>query len=232
MNNRDVVIRNSKAWDLEAEKGHWATKPITKEHFLHLKKEGFPISLTGKRPIPDAWLGDLTGKKVLCIACGGGQQSVLLAAKGAHVTSIENSPEQLNRDIVTSASFGLEIEGILGSMDDPRVYPNKKFDLVILGMGSQFVLSLDTVFPTAFDRLSDNGCFIGSFVNPICYIFDWESYELGQFVVRHKIPYSDLESITETERLKIIGVSSPLELGHSLEHIFGGLNKCGGAIVG
>lgn len=223
VNKKEVIERNSRAWDLEVNNRHWATLPLSEEKFRDLARQGFPISFTGLRPLPEKWLGDIKGKSVLCLACGGGQQTVLLAARGAKVTSLENSEKQLNSDIDTASLFGLNVHGILGSMDDPGAYPDEKFDIVVLGMGAQFLMSLPEVFSLIQSHLLPHGYFIGSFVNPICYLFDWKRYEEGDFVVRHRVPYSDIDAISEEERSDLLGEDSPIEFGHSLEEIFGGL---------
>ncbi len=44
-------------------------------------------------------LGDVAGKKVLCLAGGGGQQSAAFALLGANVTVFDLSDEQLEQEI-------------------------------------------------------------------------------------------------------------------------------------
>jgi 2-polyprenyl-3-methyl-5-hydroxy-6-metoxy-1,4-benzoquinol methylase len=46
---------------------------------------------------PDGHLGEITGKAVLCLAGGGGQQSAAFALLGATVTVVDLSEEQLHR---------------------------------------------------------------------------------------------------------------------------------------
>ena len=47
---------------------------------------------------PEGRLGEITGKDVLCLAGGGGQQSAAFALLGANVTVVDLSEEQLHRD--------------------------------------------------------------------------------------------------------------------------------------
>src|SRR3972149_5538370 len=42
-------------------------------------------------------LGDIRGKKVIDMGCGGGQNAVALAKMGAKVTAVDFSCEQINR---------------------------------------------------------------------------------------------------------------------------------------
>lgn len=224
---KSVSEINSKAWDIEVENEHWATIPISTEELEKLEQEGFPISLTGSRYLPTDWLGEVVGKDILCVACGGGQQTLLLALKGANVTSLDNSARQLDRDRESASKHQVVVETILGSMDSAQSYPNHQYDYIILGMGAQFVEDISKVFPLIQERLKTNGTFIGAFVNPVCYLFDWEAYENNKMEIKYKVPYSDLTSISQIERVRVIGEDSPVEFGHSLEQIFRGVTQAG-----
>ena len=227
-----IAQANARAWDEEVANNHWATAPLTDDEFRGAARNGFPVSLTGSRPVPDGWFGDLSGRHVLCIACGGGQQTVLLAARGAIVTSLENSTQQLQRDIDTCAKYGLALTAVEGSMDDMHMLSSSVFDMVVLGMGAQFVADTRPVFAHVRRVLTDDGVFIGAFVNPVCYVFDWAAQTVGRLEVRHKVPYSDLTSLPEEERLTLFGRDAPLEFGHSLEQVIGGLSAEGLCVTG
>src|SRR5690348_12552434 len=67
------------------------------------------IVLIGREPVDRSWLPtDLTGKDVLCLASGGGQQGPILAAARTRVTVFDDSPRQLGRDQMVAARGGLE----------------------------------------------------------------------------------------------------------------------------
>lgn len=227
-----IARANAQAWNVEVANRHWATVPLTDAQFQDAARIGFPLSLTGSRPIPDEWLGDLSGRRVLCVACGGGQQTVLLAARGATVTSLENSARQLQQDVDACARFGLELTAVEGSMDDMTSLPSATFDAVVLGMGAQFVADVRPVFTHVRRLLAPDGFFVGAFVNPVCYVFDWKAQRDGKLEVRHRVPYSDLTSLSEAERLSLLGPDAPLEFGHSLESIIGGLVTVGLSVDG
>src|SRR5439155_18933175 len=67
---------------------------------------------------PEGRLGELTGRRVLCLASGGGQQSVAFALLGAQVTVFDVSEEQLLRDQKAAAYYQFYIETVLGDMRD------------------------------------------------------------------------------------------------------------------
>ena len=66
----------------------------------------------------DGRLGDVAGKDVLCLACGGGQQSAAFALLGARVTVFDLSEEQLERDREAARHYGFDIKIIQGDMRD------------------------------------------------------------------------------------------------------------------
>jgi 2-polyprenyl-3-methyl-5-hydroxy-6-metoxy-1,4-benzoquinol methylase len=56
-------------------------------------------------------------KDVLCLACGGGQQSIAFALLEANVTVFDLSEAQLNRDR-EAAHFGVDIKILQGDIRD------------------------------------------------------------------------------------------------------------------
>ena len=93
----DIREHNRVAWDALAEKGDRWTVPVLREAIEAARKGLWDIVLTPTKPVPRSWL-DVTGRQVLCLASGGGQQGPILAAAGATVTVLDNSPKQLERD--------------------------------------------------------------------------------------------------------------------------------------
>ncbi len=64
---------NKIAWNKYVEDGIEWSLPVSdleiKEAFIGVSK----MFLTPTKPIPSEWLGNVKGKKVLCLASGGGQ---------------------------------------------------------------------------------------------------------------------------------------------------------------
>jgi hypothetical protein len=73
---------------------------------------------------------------------------------------------------------------------------------------------------------------LAGFCNPIIYIFDQELADEGVLQVRHKLPYSDLTSLSDEERAVYIEEQQPLEWSHTLQDQIGGQIEAGFAIVG
>ena len=68
--------------------------------------------------------------------------------------------------------------------------------------------------------LRKGGVLLAGFVNPVAFLFDDVlDPERRELVVRHRIPYSDLESLGVARSL---GSSKPLTFGHTLRDQIGG----------
>src|SRR5918992_1318947 len=94
----DIQGYNRGAWDKEVERGNQWTVPVAPAVIEAARQGRWEVLLTDTKPVPKEWFPDLAGLDVLCLASGGGQQAPVLAAAGANVTVLDNSPRQLAQD--------------------------------------------------------------------------------------------------------------------------------------
>src|SRR5205085_9644863 len=94
----DVLAYNRHAWDRQSARANRWTVPIGPEVIAAARRGEWQVVLTPTRPVPRHWFPPLAGLDVLCLASGGGQQAPVLAAAGAAVTILDNSPRQLAQD--------------------------------------------------------------------------------------------------------------------------------------
>lgn len=229
---KDIVSYNRHAWDQEVEKGCVWTLPVDSSVIARARNGDWKIVLTPTKPVPQEWFPPLAGKNVLCLACGGGQQGPILAATGAEVTVLDNSPRQLEGDRMVAQRDNLSLRTELGDMCDLSRFPSEYFDLILV-TGTCFVEDINVVWREAARVLKQSGILIAGCGNPLEYIFDLKAWNNGQFVVRHKIPYSDLEDLSEDERTElIVSKDEPMCVGHSLHDLIQGQIEAGLAIVG
>ena len=213
----DIIKHNSKAWDGEVKAGNIWTKPVTSEIIEDAKKGEWGIYLTPTKKVPREWFGDLNGKKVLCLASGGGQQGHILSAAGAEVTVFDNSKEQLKGDEYVAEREGFNIKTIQGDMRDLSYFEDEKFDLIVHPISNIFVDDILVVWKEAARVLKNNGTLVSGISNPINYIFDYKKLDKGIFEVKYSIPYSDLENLSKEEMDEFIEKNYPFEFGHTLE---------------
>ncbi|MDF1566016.1 MAG: methyltransferase domain-containing protein [Deltaproteobacteria bacterium] len=218
----DVLHHNKRAWNAEVEKGNEWTRPVTPEVIAAARAGEWSIVLTPTKAVPRDWFpGTLEGCELLGLASGGGQQCPVLAAAGARVTVIDNSPAQLQRDREVAKREGLSIRCEEGDMADLSRFADESFDLIVHPISNCFVPDVLPVWREAFRVLKPGGALLAGFNNPVIYLFDLEAYERGELIVRHRLPYSDLDLPPEEQRRFTEG-AEPLEFGHTLEDQLGG----------
>ena len=228
----DVAAINRDAWDHQVKSGCKWTVPVSSEEVAAAKAGDLRVVLTPIKPVPPDWFPNLTGCKVLCLASGGGQQGPLLAAAGAEVTVFDNSPQQLAQDRLVAEREGLQVETILGDMRDLSEFADQSFDLIFHPSSISFIPDVQPVFDEAFRVLKPRGAYLLGFCNPLIYIFDYDKYRTGQFEVRHPLPYSDTDSLTEAELSALRAENEPLCFGHTLDSLMGGQTAAGFQITG
>jgi len=213
----NLLEHNRTAWNEEVKKGNQWTIPATKEEIEKAKGGNYQIVLTPFKPVPEEWLGDIKGKRILCLASGGGQQGPILAAAGAKVTVFDNSDQQLKRDADAAKEYDLDIKTVQGNMQDLSCFSDQTFDLIVHPVSNCFIDDILPVWKESFRVLEVNGKMLSGFCNPILYMIDWEKADqANQYELVHAIPYSDLESLPPRVKKKYIKNKTVFEFGHSL----------------
>ncbi|MBN1266990.1 MAG: methyltransferase domain-containing protein [Anaerolineales bacterium] len=229
----DVRAYNRKAWDREVAGGNPWTIPVSHEEIEAARRGEWQIVLTPSVPVPRDWFPALDGCRVLCLASGGGQQGPILAAAGAQVTVLDNSPRQLQRDRDVAAREGLPIETIDGDMRDLHMFPDDSFDLIIHPVSNLFVPDIQPVWEESFRVLHPGGSLLSGFNNPVRYMFDLELEEKERILqVKYALPYSDMESLDKNARQKLLDAGEPLEFSHTLDAQIGGQLQAGFVLTG
>jgi SAM-dependent methyltransferase len=228
----DIREYNRAAWDQNVERQNKWTVPICTETVQRARQGEFELLLTPTKPVPMNWFPKLAGTQTLCLASGGGQQGPLLSAAGAVVTVFDNSPKQLEQDRLVANRDGLAIETVEGDMADLSMFADQSFDLIVHPVSNVFVPDVRPVWREAFRVLRHGGVLLAGFDNPVCHIFDVGLAEQGKLKVKYSLPYSDLTSLRDDERQKLMENGDPLEFGHLLEDQIGGQTDAGFAIVG
>jgi SAM-dependent methyltransferase len=228
----DIIDYNRRAWDGLVERGDQWTVPVGPGVIAAARTGNWHIVLTPHRPVPREWFPDLRRLKTLCLAGGGGQQGPVLAAAGAVVTVLDQSAKQLGQDRLVAAREWLSIDTVPGDMRDLGMFPEATFGLIVHPCSNTFVPDVRPVWREAFRVLAPGGTLLAGFVNPAAFLFDEDSAKKGVLVVRHRLPYSDAESLPAEERERLINAGEPLVFSHSLEDLIGGQIDAGFAITG
>ncbi|MBD3219610.1 methyltransferase domain-containing protein [bacterium] len=229
---RDPVRHNRAAWNQQAVAGSRWSNPVGSD-VIARAREGRPeIVLTPTRVVPDRWLGDLGGVRVLGLASGGGQQMPVLAAAGADVVSLDLSEVQLARDCGVAARDGLSLAAVHADMAQLPLRDGT-FDLIVNPVSTCFASDVRAVWHECARVLRPGGRLITGFLNPAFFLFDADEADRnGRLVVANRLPYDerDLDRLPPGRRAEI-EAGETIDFSHSLEDLIGGQTAAGFVIA-
>ena len=217
--HNDIIVTNKRHWEKMVKEGCGFTRP-----WLELDANLISQYVKGQlNPVPEpllvmypsSVLADVESKDVLCLAAGGGQQSVVFSLLGAHVTVVDLAEGQLKGDQKAATHYGYEIDTIQGDMRDLSCVGDKSFDLVY-GTGMSYVPDVKQVYSEVAGVLRTGGRYRVNFTNPAtefvdCDDWDGEGYRITRLY---------------TARIRRLE-DGPIEFRHTLSSIFNGLLALG-----
>lgn len=174
------------------------------------------------------------GDRVLCLAGGGGQQSVIYSLLGANVTVLDLTPEQLERDHLAARRYGYSVETIQGDMRDLSALSDNAFHWVHQPISLLYVHDLREVYDGVQRVLKRDGRYYSDYTYPGFYMardlgWDGDGYHLRIGQPHRNGPLLEREDdglVNFTE-----GVSFG-ECNHLLSDIVNGQVAAGLTIVG
>ncbi|MDA7978127.1 MAG: class I SAM-dependent methyltransferase [Pirellulales bacterium] len=148
---------NRRAWDARARKGQRFARPVSDRDF----------NAAEDAVETETWLNaEFRGKDVLCLAAGGGRQSILYAARGAKVTVIDISPEMLAIDRQVAAERQLAVVTVEASMDDLSSISADSFDYVIQPVSTCYVSDVSKVYREVARVIRRGGVYVSQHKQP------------------------------------------------------------------
>ena len=199
---QNIINKNKAHWENEVESGAHYTIPDLNLNMDLLKKfadgellfwsdPDAKISNPMLKKIRQFEYADIKGKKVLCLASGGGQQSAMFSLLGADVAVADISQGQLNGDIQAANHYGYTVKTVLCSMTDLSVFENESFDIVHQPISICFVPDVATVYREVFRVLKKGGMYHVDHINPATYPTSYENDIDGWDGIGYKIasPY-------------------------------------------
>ena len=112
-------------------------------------------------------LGDLQGKTVLELGCGGAQCSVAMAKRGAKVTGVDFSSEQLNFARELAKQNDVEVKLLEQDITDLSPIDTASQDIVFSAFVLLYIEDRKRVLEEAFRVLKPNGLFVFSTEHPM-----------------------------------------------------------------
>ena len=118
-------------------------------------------------------LGDVRGKRILELACGGAQNSVALSSWGADVVGLDISSNQLGFARSLIVGTGQSFDLVAGDMAAPVMFRPSSFDVVLSAFGWEFIPDLRGCLAQCGDLIRPGGQLLMSTVHPLT-AFDWD----------------------------------------------------------
>jgi SAM-dependent methyltransferase len=182
-------------------------------------------------------MGDVDGKDVLCLAGGGGQQSVAFALLGANVTVLDLTETQLQRDRQAAAHYGVSIQTVQGDMRDLTRFGRARFDVVWHAHSINFVPHARVVFRQVAHVLRPGGLYRLECTNPLVAGLDERDWNgTGYPLTRPYVdgaeilgdPYWEFHDEDGTSKR----IKGPREFRHTLSTLLNGLIELGFVVLG
>ncbi|CAN5549392.1 hypothetical protein BH10CHL1_BH10CHL1_12490 [soil metagenome] len=211
----EVAHYNIKRWKALAEANALFTRP-----YLDLDAAAAHAKLD-----PEGRLGDLKDKTVLCLAGGGGQQSVAFTLLGAQVTVIDLSEEQLQRDREAAAHYQFNVETYQADMRHFAHLVTQRFDVVWQPYALNFVPDARAVFQEVANVLRPGGLYRFSCANPFFSGLSERDWNGTGYLL--KSPYQEGAATTYPDQPWVADASTPIpqprEYRHTLSTLVNGL---------
>lgn len=173
-----------------------------------------PDGLT--RVFPPSVLQDVAGKDVLCLACGGGQQSPLFALLGARVTVLDLAAGQLDGDRKAASHYGYEVTTVQGDIRDLSCFADHAFDIVCQVASCSWIPDIRPVYEQVARVLRSGGLYRVDFANPVSEFRDHPEAQDGG------VPLSVKEMVYHHDDRP-----DDIQFRHSLSEVFNGLLDTG-----
>ncbi len=206
--------QNRVAWNRFADTGSQFAKVATDEECQN------PLATLDSR----GWLPpSVKGTDVLCLAAGGGWQSVLYASAGANVTVVDLSPSMLRQDEREASLRNLNVRTIEGSMDELSMLRDESFHIVHQPVSTCYVADVAAVYREVARVLRDGGLYISQHKQPTSLQVDGRDernrYAIAiEYYHEGPLPRTDDNSYRET---------GAVEYMHRLEQLIGELCRAG-----
>ena len=205
---------NRRAWDQRVKQGGRFTRPAEDETFVDplQQVDGY------------GWLGgNIRGRRVLCLAAGGGRQSALYAAAGGVVTVVDISPAMLELDREVAAERRLDVRTVEASMDDLSMFAAGEFDIVIHPVSTCYVPQIEPVYREVARVIRDGGVYISQHKTPTSLQADVQATARGYELIEPYYRQGPLPPVVGSRHRE----EGTLEFLHRWEEIIGGMCRCG-----
>ena len=173
----------------------------------------------------DPWLRayGVEGRRLLCLAAGGGRHGPLHALAGADVTVVDISSEQLRHDQRAARDHGLQLQTVRASIDNLSALPSGGFDIILQPVSACYLPDLAPMHADVARVLRSGGMYVVQHKQPGSLQASAEPIA-GHYAVQHPqvegARLSAVDGVGYRER-------GTVEFLHTLDTLLGGLCRAG-----
>ena len=212
---------NAEAIDRWVKEGWEWGQPISHEVYEKALNGEWDVLLTPTKPVPHEWFGEIRGKKILGLACGGGQQMPLFAAAGAVCTVLDYSEKQLESEKMVAAREGYAIDIVRADMTRTLPFEDASFDLIFHPVSNCYIRDTYHVWKECARVLRPGGLLMAGLDNGMNFLF-WDEDESR---ITGYLPFDPLKNPDQMEVLK--REDGGVQFSHTIEEQIGGQLKAG-----
>jgi len=223
MYEHKTIELNRRSWDTIAARYQASTRISTDDvHYGSLAP--------GEREL--GLLGDVSGKRVIEIGCGGGQNSIALAKWGATCVGVDPSPAQIAHARRLALEHEVEVQFIVGVAEDLSAFPDSSFDIALSSYAFDYVTDLRRAYDEAWRVLKPGGLFVFCLSHPWFQAVGWhlagdpDAPEIGDYAAWPDVEewdwtYEDGTTAQMRGHLRTLAqiVDELLEVGFTLERL-------------
>ena len=200
MNEREmdeVAVHSQRHWERMVAEGNGFTIPWLDLNVHTVRDYATGDVTSPAEPLfqmfPRIVLSEVSGKDVLCLASGGGQQSAVFGLLGARVTVVDLSAGQLNGDQQAATKYGYDVKTVHADMRDLSSLAEDSFDLVYQGPSMSYVPDVREVYAQVARVLRGGGMYRVDFTNPANHFMEWDGdgYRITEPYARRSYGYED-----------------------------------------
>ena len=164
-------------------KEHWNLIASEYQKKRKLSFEDIEYALGYARESELNLLGNVEGKKIVELGCGGAENSITLAKKGGNCTGVDMSLEQLEIAKHLMIENKVKIELIQGDIESLTMFDDEIFDIAISIFALDWMQDLNAAFKEAYRVLKPNGVFVFSTQHPIYNLLGAEELDLKKLKI-------------------------------------------------
>lgn len=211
---------NAETIDRWVKEGWQWGQAISHETYIKAKQGDWQVYLTPTKPVPKRWFGDLSGKRILGLASGGGQQMPIFTVAGAQCTVLDYSSQQVASEYEVAKREGYDIEIVQADMTQPFPFEAACFDLIFHPVANCYVETVLPIWKECHRVLKTGGSLLAGLDNGVNYIVDAEEKE-----IINTLPFNPLKHPEQLKQLQ--DQDAGYQFSHTMEDQIGGQLKAG-----